>query len=155
MNKYLPFTLCLILATSFILFMPIQVFAITTTFQYKPDLPISPFLVGNGSGSFLLTNFHFSQFSNASFVNVNASLASIDGSGTFRTEKDYVYLNYNYTLTLNDVSASWGSKDNIYNLRIHSLNLKGQAYVNGNSTTITSSATTPLYSFIGSILKVY
>ena len=149
MNKYFPLTLCLILAISLTLLTPIQVFAVTTTFQYKPDLPIPPFLVGNGTGSFLLTGFHFSQFSNSSFVNVNASLASIDGSGNYRIEKDHVYLNYNYALTLNGVSASWGSKDNIYNLRIHSLNLKGQAYVNGNSTTITSSATAPLYAVIG------
>ena len=64
-----------------------------------------------------------------------------------KTVKSLTHPNYDILLVDN-------SKDNSYNLRIHALNLKGQVYLNGNSTTITSSATAPLYAVIGAWLKI-
>jgi len=154
MNRYLPLALCLILATLLTAFTPVQVFAITTSLQYTPNLPLPPYFVGNASGSFLLTDFHFSQYSNTSFTDINASLASVHSSAKIKSENKYIYADIDYEITLNGVSANWGSNSNTYKLKIQALNLKGQIFVNGNSTIVTSSATAPLYAVIGAGLRL-
>ena len=155
MNRFLPLTLCLILASSIIAFTPVQVFAITTSLQYTtPNLSLPSYLIGNASASFLLTDFHFSQYSNTSFTDINASLASVHSSAKIKSENKYIYADIDYEITLNGVSANWGSNSNTYKLKIQALNLKGQIFVNGNSTIVTSSATAPLYAVIGAGLRL-